>query len=282
MVRVLIAGLGSIGRRHLRNLLRLGVDDILLYRTRPDPPEEAPELPVFTDLSLALAARPDVVIVSNPTSHHLRVAVPAAEAGCHLFIEKPLSHSWAGVDELLATVRRRGLITLMGFDLRFDPGLRTIRGLLADGRIGRVVGVQAQVGQYLPDWHPWEDYRRGVSARVEAGGGVILDLIHELDYLTWLLGPASSVACFADRVSGLEIETEDTAAMLLRFANRRDRHGPPGLHPAHRQSHLSDHRRRGRDPLGLPCRKRALVRGPPGRVGRVHLPGPHPGRPLPG
>lgn len=217
MVRVLIAGLGSIGRRHLRNLRRLGVVDVLLYRTRPDPLEDAPDLPVFTDLARALAARPDVVIVSNPTAHHLRVATPAAEAGCHLFIEKPLSHSWDGVEDLLATIRRRGRIALMGFDLRFDPGLRAIKDLLAEGRIGRVMAVQAQVGQYLPDWHPWEDYRRGVSARVETGGGVILDLIHELDYITWLLGPAASVACFADRISSLEIETEDTAAMLLRF-----------------------------------------------------------------
>src|SRR3954469_18236676 len=190
MVRVLISGLGSIGRRHLRNLLRLGVGDILLHRTRPDPLEEAPELPVFTDLARALAERPDVVIVSNPTAHHLRVAVPAAEAGCHLFIEKPLSHSWDGVEELLATIRGRKLIAMMGFDLRFEPGLRRIKGLLAGGAIGRVTAIQAQVGQYLPDWHPGEDYRRGVSARKETGGGVILDLIHELDYVTWLVGPA--------------------------------------------------------------------------------------------
>ena len=216
-VRVLIAGLGSIGRRHLRNLRRLGVADILLYRSRPEPLDEAPELPVFDDLSRALAARPTVVVVTNPTARHLRVAAPAAEAGCHLFIEKPLSDSWSGVEDLLATIRRRRLIALVGFDLRFEPGLRRIKALLTAGAIGRVTAIQAQVGQYLPDWHPWEDYRHGVSARMETGGGVILDLIHELDYVGWLLGPVSSMACFADRVSSLEIETEDTAAMLLRF-----------------------------------------------------------------
>src|SRR5204863_1092430 len=83
----------------------------------------------------------------------------------------------------------------------------------------RLVAMQAQVGQYLPDWHPWEDYRRGVSARRDTGGGVILDLIHELDYLLWLNGEVSQVACVADHVSSLEIETEDVAAILLRFAN---------------------------------------------------------------
>jgi predicted dehydrogenase len=219
MARVLIAGLGSIGRRHLRNLRQLGVADILLYRTRPEPLEEAPELPVFTDLDRALAAGPELVIVSNPNANHLQVALPAAEAGCDLFIEKPLSHSREGVEQLLAVVRRRQLVTLVGFDLRFEPGLRKVRALLAEGAIGRVVAIQAQVGQYLPDWHPWEDYRKSGSARKESGGGVILDLIHELDYLTWLNGDVSEVACMADTVSSLEIETEDVAGMLLRFAN---------------------------------------------------------------
>lgn len=216
---ILIAGLGSIGRRHLRNLLKLGADDILLYRTRAEPLEEAPELPVFTNLTQALAASPDVVIVSTPTTFHIRVALPAAQAGCNLFIEKPLSHSWDGVEELLSIIHKQNLVTLIGFDLHFDPGLCKVKELLEEGRIGRVVAIQAQVGQYLPDWHPREDYRKGISARVETGGGVIFDLIHELDYVNWLIGPVSQVACFADRVSSLEIETEDTAAIILRFTS---------------------------------------------------------------
>jgi predicted dehydrogenase len=216
-MRALIAGLGSIGRRHLRNMRHLGVGDILLYRTRPTPLEEAPDLPVLTDLGEALARKPDVVVVSNPTAHHLDVALPAAQAGHHLFVEKPLSHSWDGVENLLATVHANKLVTLVGFDLRFDPGLGKMKALLEAGSIGRVVSIQAQVGQYLPDWHPAEDYRQGVSARLKTGGGVVLDLIHELDYVGWLVGPVRQVSCFADRVSSLEIETEDTAAILLRF-----------------------------------------------------------------
>jgi predicted dehydrogenase len=220
MCRILIAGLGSIGRRHLGNLRQLGSDDISLYRTRPEPLKEAPELPVFTNLGQALAARPDVVIVSNPTAHHLEVALPAARAGCHLFIEKPLSHSWDGVEELLSVIHEQRLVVLVGFDLRFDPGLCKVKTLLEEGCIGRVVAIQSQVGQYLPDWHPWEDYRQSSSASAAKGGGVILDLIHELDYVTWLIGPISYITCFADRVSSLEITTEDTAAILLWFENR--------------------------------------------------------------
>jgi predicted dehydrogenase len=219
MCRILIAGLGSIGRRHLGNLRQLGIHDILLYRTKPEPVKEAPELPVFTDLAQALAARPDVVIVSTPTAHHIEVALPAAHAGCNLFIEKPLSHSWEGIEELLSTVRDQHLVVLTGFDLRFDPGLCKVKALLEEGYIGRVVAIQSQVGQYLPDWHPWEDYRLSSSASVAQGGGVILDLVHELDYVSWLIGSISYVTCFADRLSGLEITTEDTAAILLRFDN---------------------------------------------------------------
>jgi predicted dehydrogenase len=217
MFRILIAGLGSIGRRHLCNLRHLGVKDILLYRTIPEQLKEAPELPVFTDLRQALAAQPNIVIVSNPTAYHLQIALPAAQAGCNLFIEKPLSHSWDGVEELLSTIRERHLLALVGFDLRFDPGVCKVKALLEEGRIGRVVAIQAQVGQYLPDWRPWEDYRTGMSARIDRGGGVILDLIHELDYVSWLIGSVSHVACFTDKVSSLEIETEDIAAILLRF-----------------------------------------------------------------
>src|SRR5215475_10799313 len=219
MYRVLISGLGSIGRRHLVNLRQLGVQDILLHRRTMEPLSEAPELPVFGDLEQALASRPDVVIISNPTAYHMQVAIPAAESGCNLFIEKPLSDSWDQVDRFLALVEKLKLVTLMGFDLRFDPGLRKVKSLLGQEAIGRIVAIQAQVGQYLPDWHPWEDYRQGVSASREKGGGVILDLIHELDYVSWLIGPVGQVACFADRLTSLEIQTEDTAALLLRFEN---------------------------------------------------------------
>ena len=219
MPRILIAGLGSIGLRHLNNLLQLGVEDILLLRTRNEPLIEAPHLPIFTNLQDALNQKPDAVIVSNPTSHHIETALPAAQASCHLFLEKPLSHTWQDVDTLLATVKQKELISMVGFDMHFDPGLQKVRQLLQDSAIGHVAAIQAQVGQYLPDWHPWEDYRKGVSARVETGGGVILDLIHEIDYVTWLMGDAKEVMSMNGRVSSLEIQTEDTAAILIRFMN---------------------------------------------------------------
>jgi predicted dehydrogenase len=219
MPRVLIAGLGSIGRRHLHNLLSLGVTDIQLLRTKSEQLDEAPTLTVHTSLEKALASQPDVILICNPTAHHMDIAIPAASAGCNIFIEKPLSHTWEQVDSLLEIAREKDLVGLVGFDLHFDPGLRKVRQLIAAGVIGHVTSLQAQVGQYLPDWHPWENYRTGVSASVKMGGGVVLDLIHELDYVRWLMGNAQEIGCMSGKVSSLEIETEDTASIMLRFAS---------------------------------------------------------------
>jgi predicted dehydrogenase len=123
------------------------------------------------------------------------------------------------VEQLLAAVRKADLITLVGCNLRFHPGLARVKNLLEEEAIGRVVAARVEVGQYLPDWHPQEDYRQSYSARRQLGGGVILDAIHEIDYIRWMLGEIAAVACFSGKVSHLEIDTEDTAAILLRFTN---------------------------------------------------------------
>ena len=184
-MKILIAGLGSIGRRHFHNLLALGERDLLLYRTHRStmPDEELQGFPVETDLGAALAHKPDAVIVSNPTSLHLDVAIPAARAGCCLFLEKPVSDSMERVHDLQAAVEDSGRQAFVGFQFRFHPGLREAKQLLEQGVIGRVLSVRAHWGAYLPGWHPWEDYRQGYSARSDLGGGVILTLCHPLDYL---------------------------------------------------------------------------------------------------
>jgi predicted dehydrogenase len=220
-MKVLIAGLGSIGRRHLRNLLALGERDILLYRTRQAtlPEADLAGLPVEIDLAAALAWRPQAVIVSNPTALHLEVAIPAAEAGCHLLLEKPISHSLEGVDRLQEAVQRSGARVLVGFQFRFHPGLRQASQLLQAGAIGRPVSARAHWGEWLPGWHPWEDYRAGYSARPDLGGGVVLTLSHPLDYLRWLLGEVTDWWAFTARLGDLQLEVEDTAEIGLRFAN---------------------------------------------------------------
>ena len=220
-MKFLIAGLGSIGRRHLRLLSALGQEDILLYRTHRSTLSDA-ELdayPVETDLAAALAQKPDAVIVSNPTSLHLDVAIPAAEAGCHILLEKPISHDLARLDEIKQAAAKSGARILVGFQFRYHPSLRKIGELLQEGAIGRPVSFRTHWGEYLPDWHPWEDYRASYSARKDLGGGVVLTLTHPLDYLHWLLGDVSELWSFAGQYSDLELDVVDTAEIGLRFEN---------------------------------------------------------------
>ncbi len=220
-MKFLIAGFGSIGRRHLRNLRALGENDILLYRTHRStlPEDELAGLTVETDLQAALAHKPDAVIVANPTALHMQVAIPAAEAGCSILMEKPVDSSLERVDELRAALHRGGGQMVVGFQFRFHPGLRQVERLLANGSIGRPLAVRAQWGEYLPNWHPWEDYRKSYSARPDLGGGVVLTLSHPIDYLRWLLGEVNMLSAFVTCTGELELAVDDLAEVNLRFAS---------------------------------------------------------------
>lgn len=220
--RFLIIGCGSIGKRHVGNLLSLGVQDIIAFDTQTPRREETKKrfhIPVLNSLEETWQHKPEIAVIAVPTSLHVPLASEAAKHGCHLFIEKPLSHTMEGVDELLELVKEQKLITLVGCNMRFLLGTIQVKSLIDEGTIGKVVAAQFEAGQYLPDWHPWEDYREMYSARSELGGGVILDAIHEIDLIHWMLGRVEAIACFAGKLSHLEIDTEDTAAILLRFAN---------------------------------------------------------------
>ena len=217
-MKYLIAGLGSIGRRHLRNLLALGENDIILYRTHHStlPDDELVNFPVETDLDAALAHNPDAVIVANPTALHLDVALPAAEAGCHLFIEKPVTDRLDDrIRALQAAVDKAGVETRVGYQFRFHPVLSQTKTLLNTGGIGRPLSFRVHWGEYLPDWHPWEDYRLSYAARKDLGGGVVNTLCHPLDYVRWLFGEVNSLFAVTDQVSDLEIEVEDLAEITL-------------------------------------------------------------------
>lgn len=219
-MKFLVAGLGSIGRRHFHNLLSLGERDIVLYHTHHSTlsDDDLSGFPVETDLRAALAYKPDAVIISNPTALHLDVAIPAAHCGCHLLIEKPISHSMVKLEELQQVIDQNRNKVLIGYQYRFHPGLRQIKKLLADAAIGVPLSVHAHWGEYLPNWHPWEDYKQGYAARLELGGGVLLTLSHPLDYLRWLLGEVESLSAFTSQ-NGLNLSVEDNAEILLRFKN---------------------------------------------------------------
>ncbi len=220
-MKTLIAGLGSVGRRHMRNLVALGETDIVLYRTHKAtlPDDELAGYPVETDLTEALKNhKPDAVIVSNPTSMHLDVAIPAAETGCAILLEKPIAASMERVDVLQKTVQKNGSKVLVAFQFRFHPGMVKAKELIQNGEIGRVVSASVHFGEYLPAWHPWEDYRQGYAARSDMGGGVVATQCHSLDYLPWLVGKkVDSAWGFAAKLSDLEVTADDTSKIGLRF-----------------------------------------------------------------
>ncbi len=218
-MKFLIAGLGSIGRRHLRNLEILGQKDILLYRTHKSTLEdkELAGYPVETDIQTALKHKPDAVIISNPTALHMNVAVPAAQAGCTLFIEKPIANQLDDLVELEAAMKKHKNRIFTAFQFRFNSGLKKAKQLIDDGIIGRPLSFTSHWGEYLPDWHPWEDYRKSYAARGDLGGGVVLTLCHPLDYLRWLFGDVAELTANTGKISDLEIDVEDFAQALLCF-----------------------------------------------------------------
>jgi predicted dehydrogenase len=218
-MKYLIAGLGSIGRRHLRNLIALGERDIILFRTNQSTLDldEFSGIPVFHDLDTALAERPQGVIVSNPTALHLDVAIPAAKAGCTILVEKPVSHNFDHIEALKSALEGGEGNLLMGFQFRFHPTLRKVVDWIKNGEIGSPLRYLCQWGEYLPGWHPWEDYRQSYAARAALGGGVVRTLCHPLDYLGWIFGDATLRWAYTGKVSSLEIDVEDLAKVELRY-----------------------------------------------------------------
>lgn len=221
-MKFLIAGLGSIGRRHFRNLIALGEKDIVLLRshraTLSD--DELAGYLVETDLIEALKKhKPDAVIIANPTALHLDVAIPAAQAGCHILLEKPVSHSLERLDILEQAAQKSGSKILVGFQFRYHPTLNKARELIQADALGKILTAHVHWGEYLPNWHPWEDYRQSYAARADLGGGVIVTLTHPLDYLRFLLGDVESIWSFNGHISALELDVEDAAEIGLRFSN---------------------------------------------------------------
>lgn len=223
-LRILVVGLGSIAHRHIRNLKSIEPAVRITVWHQHSKPKDAAGPPDLADrvvyqLKDALDAKPDAALITNPASRHIETGLTLAQQGVHLFIEKPLSNTLDGVDELLALCRQRSLVLMVGYNFRFYPPLQVMRQALIDGRIGRPVALRAQVGQYLPDWRPGCDYRRGVSARQDLGGGAVLELSHELDYVRWLVGEVKTVSAQVGHLSDLEIDVEDTAEIVLQFQN---------------------------------------------------------------
>lgn len=222
-MRALVVGLGSIAHRHIRNLKTITPDVELAVWHQHSKSADLQNLRsmvdhVVFDLAEALAWQPSFALITNPAPLHIETGIVLARENCHLFIEKPLSNTLDRVDELLMVCRERGLVLMVGYNFRFHRPLQILQQALVQGLIGRPMIIRAEVGQFLPEWRPGKDYRQGVSARRELGGGVLLELSHELDYVCWLGGEVRAITAQIGHLSDLEIDVEDTAEITMQFA----------------------------------------------------------------
>jgi predicted dehydrogenase len=229
-MKFLVCGTGSIGLRHLKNLKYLGQNDIIIYSTGKSSmvglKEELKDLRVYDCLEKALEEKPDVCMVTNPTSMHIDVALKAAKAGCHLYIEKPLSHSLKDLDLLQRIVEQKNLITFITYQFRYNPHIIKLKEIFKnlENIYGKALYVTTEWSEYLPDWHPWEDYKQGYSARKDLGGGVLLTQIHPLNYLNYIFGEIKDVKINKIATKILNIEVDDIADLLLLFENGMSGH----------------------------------------------------------
>jgi predicted dehydrogenase len=175
----------------------------------------------YTDLEVALTRNSYTHgFICSPTAFHVQDLNQFLDAGiANIYLEKPVSHTYEGVKGLSEKIKFGSSRVVVGFDLHFDPGLMKTKEILGSGVLGKIYSANAFVGQYLPDWRPFEDHRQGMSASKAKGGGVMLDLVHEFDYLRWLLGAPSRLAAFYQNNPQLEIETEDVSDVLIQFAS---------------------------------------------------------------
>ena len=214
--KVLVVGYGSIGKRHLRIAREHLPDADIRVLTRVAPLHIEPYLSgYFTDMQDALAFQPDVAVIANPATHHITSALALAAIGTHLLIEKPLATTEIAEDDFKQLSSYNNLVVLIGYNLRHLPSLGGFRQHILDGLVGDVHSVRCEVGQNLAVWRQDIDYRQSVSASKELGGGVLLELSHELDYLTWIFGDATWVQAWLGRQSNLDIDVEDSAHLLI-------------------------------------------------------------------
>ncbi|MCQ2520926.1 MAG: Gfo/Idh/MocA family oxidoreductase [Lachnospiraceae bacterium] len=228
--KILMIGLGSIGQRHVRNLKRVLGNQVefLAYRVRRLQQtfsdtmqirdginlEEEYAIRVFDNMESALKEKPDIVFVTNITSKHMECALEAAKAGCNLFLEKPLSHTWEGVEELQMLQKEKGIHIFLGYQNRYHPCVARLRELLDANAIGQVVQVEATFEERLTTMHTYEDYSTTYMALAEMGGGPVLNLqIHDLDYLQWIFGMPTEVTAVMGKNSRLKIDVEDHAVI---------------------------------------------------------------------
>ena len=219
----IVIGLGSIGNRHLNNLQELGLTSLGVVRRSSGVNQHfkvPPGIGLFHSLADALAWKPDFAIVSNPSHLHAETAIQCMEAGTHVLIEKPLGRSIGAKErQLLEIYHSSDLVCAMAYCMRYHAAYRRAHDEIQAGAIGKVLYAKAWFEGYLPDWHPWEDYRQSYAGLLDQGGGVLRTLDHELDFMNWVLGQAESASGKAINTGGIDVQADDLAVYQLHHPN---------------------------------------------------------------
>jgi predicted dehydrogenase len=216
--RIAVVGLGSIGRRHLRVLKQLRPEvEVVLVRSGKGArwPEEAMAKTIVTSIDDAITTGIDAAILSTPAPFHLSHAMALTRVGIPLLIEKPLSDTMVGLERLKHLAEQTQAPILIGYVLRYSPGARCFYKMVQDRRAGEPLSASIECGSYLPDWRPGQDYRTTPSAQAKLGGGVLLELSHELDYANWFFGPFKNVSAKLENSGEFDIDVEDIAELTL-------------------------------------------------------------------
>lgn len=219
-MKILICGLGSIGKRHAKNLLSLKKKNLIFFRERNLRLNEnkLKNITTFDSLKKSLNQNPNVAFICNTTSKHMDTAIECAKKGCHLFIEKPLSNNLKKIKILESIIKKKKIKVMIGYNMRFHPLMKKIKKILENNQIGVVYNIQSEWSEYLPDWHPWENYKDTYAAQKKMGGGCSLTLSHELDSLYWLFGKIKKVENFKI-FKHLEGDVDTSSDFLIRFKN---------------------------------------------------------------
>jgi predicted dehydrogenase len=228
-MKVLFVGMGSIGQRHLRNLKKIKESKIIALRKSSHQTviEDGKAFETeslasyygfieYDSLEGALSKKPDIAFITNPSSLHIGTAIQCAKAGCHLFIEKPLATEKDRIIELEDVLKQSNLISMVGFQSRFHPCIEETHHILQNETYGKVVSANFNWSTYLPDAHPYEDYRQGYAARQDLGGGVTFSLSHELDLIQYFFDIPLSVYAIGGDSGGLDIDVDCMVAALFR------------------------------------------------------------------
>lgn len=219
--RIGIIGLGSIGSKHVKSLIKQFNVEIIALRTRKGNKRVkdcisnyVTEIKSIDDFSYV-----DSIIISNPTSLHKKTIQNLLHLNKNLFIEKPLTNSYETTKEIFEKLKEYQSKVQIGFCLRYHPVIKKLKEVLDSKILGNIYHAKLNVGQYLPNWHPYTDYKSEYFSRKDLGGGSIRTLSHEIDLSQFLFGNPLELNSYVGKVSNLEIDVDDLCMILLKYEN---------------------------------------------------------------